>query len=58
MLDAHGNEKILHTFTGGADGEYPTGVVLDAKGDAYGATTNGGDLSCDNLVPAAERSSS
>ena len=51
MLDAHGNEKILHTFTGGADGEYPTGVVLDAKGHAYGATTNGGDLSCDNLGP-------
>jgi len=44
-LDAAGNETVLHNFTGGADGGYPiAGVVLDAPGNLYGTTSNGGNL--------------
>ena len=32
-------EQILHSFTGGDDGEYPAGdLTLDASGNLYGAT--------------------
>ncbi len=31
-------ETVLYSFTGGADGEYPTGIVLDAVGNIYGLT--------------------
>jgi uncharacterized repeat protein (TIGR03803 family) len=38
-----GTEKVLHSFTGGADGSSPSGgLVRDAKGNLYGATTYGG----------------
>lgn len=41
------NQNVLHSFTGYADGAYPDGnVVLDAAGHIYGATTNGGNLTC------------
>jgi len=46
MLDTSGKETVLHSFTGGADGAGPLGVVLDAAGNIYGATRAGGDLSC------------
>ena len=36
-------EKVLHTFTGGADGGQPIGApVLDAHGDMFGVTQFGG----------------
>ncbi len=36
-------ERILYSFTGGADGQYPSGsLTLDASGNLYGATSNGG----------------
>ncbi|MFY9739050.1 MAG: choice-of-anchor tandem repeat GloVer-containing protein [Candidatus Cybelea sp.] len=36
-------EKILYSFTGGSDGRYPSGsLTLDASGNLYGATSNGG----------------
>lgn len=36
-------EKILHSFTGGADGGEPAaGLVLDGKGNLYGTTQLGG----------------
>lgn len=36
-------EKVLHTFTGGADGGQPIGApVLDARGDVFGVTQFGG----------------
>ena len=42
-LDPAGNETILHTFTGGADGGFPyAGLTLDAAGNLYGTTTSGG----------------
>jgi uncharacterized repeat protein (TIGR03803 family) len=36
-------ERILYSFTGGTDGQYPTGsLTLDASGKLYGATSDGG----------------
>jgi len=34
---------VLYTFTGGADGGYPSGgVIRDSAGNLYGATFEGG----------------
>ena len=36
-------ETVLYTFTGGADGALPfSGLLLDAKGNLYGTTEDGG----------------
>jgi uncharacterized repeat protein (TIGR03803 family) len=37
-------DQIMHSFSGGSDGQYPwnAGLVLDAKGNAYGTTLQGG----------------
>ena len=44
-----GAEKPLYAFTGGADGGLPTSQFLfDSKGNLYGTTYAGGDLSCSN----------
>jgi hypothetical protein len=42
--DSNGNwtSTILHTFTGGADGGNPAGIMLDALGNIYGFTSEGG----------------
>jgi uncharacterized repeat protein (TIGR03803 family) len=38
-LDTTGTVTVLYTFTGGADGGFPTGtLVLDAAGNIYGTT--------------------
>ena len=38
-LDSSGNETVLHTFTGVADGAYPYGgVIRDSAGNLYGTT--------------------
>jgi len=43
---ATGMEKVLYSFTGGADGSRPSGdLTLDAQGNLYGTTYFGGDLS-------------
>src|ERR1039457_4288243 len=42
-LDTAGQETVLYSFTGGADGRYPTaGVILDSAGNLYGTTYFGG----------------
>jgi len=43
VLHADGSERVLHSFSGGSDGQGPFGgVVLDNKGNLYGTTVNGG----------------
>jgi len=38
-----GKEEILHSFGGSGDGAWPaSGLLLDAKGNLYGTTSNGG----------------
>jgi uncharacterized repeat protein (TIGR03803 family) len=42
-VNASGQETVLHSFTGGADGAYPfSGVIRDSAGNLYGTTANGG----------------
>jgi len=42
-IDPSGNETVLYSFIGGADGAYPfAGLVQDAAGNLYGMTTGGG----------------
>ena len=41
-LDPSGHETVLHSFTGGADGSVPQGLILDAAGNLYGTTNFGG----------------
>ncbi len=46
-IDTAGNETILHSFTGGADGAVPLASLLrDHAGNLYGTTSTGGDSSC------------
>jgi uncharacterized repeat protein (TIGR03803 family) len=47
MLDAIGNETVLHSFTGGTDGEFPYTASLfrDSVGNLYGTTPYGGKWS-------------
>lgn len=37
---------VLHTFSGGHDGDSPSGVISDGKGNFYGIAVTGGDLQC------------
>jgi uncharacterized repeat protein (TIGR03803 family) len=41
-IDRCGNQRVLHSFTGGADGSDPNGLILDLFGNLYGTTTYGG----------------
>jgi uncharacterized repeat protein (TIGR03803 family) len=41
-----GRFVVLHTFTGGADGGQPFGLIRDAAGNLYGTTFSGGILGC------------
>jgi uncharacterized repeat protein (TIGR03803 family) len=42
---AESKETVLHTFTGGSDGEHPSGpLTIDAAGNLYGTTLDGGAL--------------
>jgi hypothetical protein len=46
---AHGpwKETVLYTFTGGADGNEPwSNLTFDSRGNLYGTTSIGGNLSC------------
>src|ERR1700719_1708932 len=37
--------KVLHTFTRGGDGAYPSALALDILGNLFGTTVQGGDIS-------------
>jgi uncharacterized repeat protein (TIGR03803 family) len=42
-LSASGQESVLYSFTGGADGSKPyAGLVMDTSGNLYGTTSAGG----------------
>jgi uncharacterized repeat protein (TIGR03803 family) len=46
QLDTSDKESVLHSFTGGSDGDLPmASLVLDAAGNLYG-TTDAGGSSC------------
>jgi len=46
-LDPKGNQQVLYTFLGGADGSSPVGnVAPDGEGNVYGVTSAGGDPAC------------
>jgi len=46
-VDENGQETVLHTFTGRADGARPYGgVIRDSVGNLYGTTFGGGDQAC------------
>jgi uncharacterized repeat protein (TIGR03803 family) len=43
-LDTAGQETVLYSFTGGADGGTPwSGVIRDSAGNLYGTTQIGGN---------------
>ena len=42
-LDATGKETVLHSFTGGTDGAFPSGgLIIDTSDKLYGVTQEGG----------------
>ena len=50
-LDTVGHERVLYTFTGGADGASPSaGVIRDSAGNLYGTTSQGGGTSGAGVV--------
>jgi uncharacterized repeat protein (TIGR03803 family) len=62
-LNASGQQSVLHTFTGGADGANgyaDPGLIRDAEGNLYGATSNGGGPASAGVVfeldPAGQES--
>jgi len=55
-LYPNGDEAVLYSFTGGADGYAPYGsLILDWQGNLFGVASNGGDISspfCGTTVSA------
>ena len=46
-LAPDGTETILHAFAGGSDGAEPNGsLIMEAAGNLYGATSQGGGTAC------------
>jgi uncharacterized repeat protein (TIGR03803 family) len=55
--DGHWKETILHRFHAGSGGNYPGGVIVDAKGNLYGGTGyGGGQCSCGVIYKLSPRS--
>jgi len=46
-LNRSGKFTLLYTFTGGADGAYPAGLIRDEAGNLYGTTVAGGYRKCE-----------
>jgi uncharacterized repeat protein (TIGR03803 family) len=51
-LDTTGKETVLYSFTGGADGGTPNGVIRDAAGNLYGTTLCGGTGTSQECAPS------
>ncbi|HEY6326714.1 MAG TPA: choice-of-anchor tandem repeat GloVer-containing protein, partial [Candidatus Cybelea sp.] len=50
-----GSEHMLHSFTGGSDGSYPTSTLAkDGRGTLYGTTEYGGSPANAGVVFAIE----
>jgi uncharacterized repeat protein (TIGR03803 family) len=45
-INSSGEETVLYSFTGGARGYDPNGIIRDRGGNLYGATYWGGNQSC------------
>lgn len=41
-IDPSGSQTVLYSFTGGADGSSPNGLIRDSAGNLYGTTNSGG----------------
>jgi uncharacterized repeat protein (TIGR03803 family) len=53
---AASNEKVLYTFQGGSDGDFPmAGVISDAHGNLYGTTYVGGDSNLGSVFKLAPK---
>jgi uncharacterized repeat protein (TIGR03803 family) len=48
-VTATGEENVLHSFKGIADGSWPGGLIRDASGNLYGTTFQGGKPYCDTF---------
>jgi uncharacterized repeat protein (TIGR03803 family) len=46
LPDKGGSDTVLYSFTGGSDGSFPAGGVIDQGGDLFGTTLFGGDAGC------------
>src|ERR1039457_6653900 len=56
-LDKSGQETVLYSFTGGADGWTPSGgVIRDSAGNLYGTTSTSGSAPGDRRFRACRRS--
>ena len=53
-LTSHGTETVLAAFSGAADGSYPLGGVIAAKGKLYGTTSVGGTYNCGTVFEVPE----
>ena len=48
-VDTSSHESVLYSFKGGTDGKFPqASLAIDAIGNLYGTTLNGGDTSVNN----------
>jgi uncharacterized repeat protein (TIGR03803 family) len=46
-VSTSGKEQVLYSFTGGSDGAFPDGGLIDVNGALYGMAGGGGGKGCD-----------
>ena len=58
LIKKDGSSIVLHSFTGGKDGEYPSGTPLrwSVDGNIYGTTAKGGASHCGTIYKFVPRS--